>query len=49
MDEVGGKSYGKLSLLFVTFDKVNLSYERKSSILLEYVLLVVIELICFFF
>lgn len=46
MDEVGGKSYGKLSLSFVTFDKVNLSHERKSSILLEHASLPVIELIC---
>lgn len=45
IDEVGGKSYGKLSLSFVTFDKLNPSNERQGSILKKHASLLIIELI----
>lgn len=46
IDEVGEKSYGKLSLSFVTFDKLNPRNKRQGSILIKHVSLPIIELIC---
>lgn len=46
IDGVGRKSYGKLSLSFVTFDKLNPSHKRQGSILIKHASLAIIELIC---
>lgn len=46
IDGVGRKSFGKLGLSFVTFDKLTPSRKRQSSILIKHASLAIIDLIC---